>query len=90
MKWLSQAKLYMSIIEDVVESMRELILDEGLEDRVLDDLKRVSQSFQTVKMFLRNAELSSKLSRRYSTCGGYSTDVGGKGDGVEGAGRHKA
>ena len=85
----------MSIIEDVVESMRELILDEGLEDRVLDDLKRVSQSFQTVKMFLRNAELSSKthsskLSRRYSTCGGYSTDVGGKGDGVEGAGRHKA
>uniref|UniRef100_A0A8C5CYR0 General transcription factor IIA, 1-like n=1 Tax=Gadus morhua TaxID=8049 RepID=A0A8C5CYR0_GADMO len=41
MKWLSQAKLYMSIIEDVVESMRELILDEGLEDRVLDDLKRM-------------------------------------------------
>ncbi|CAL8285260.1 unnamed protein product [Arctogadus glacialis] len=35
------AKLYMSIIEDVVESMRELILDEGLEDRVLDDLKRM-------------------------------------------------
>ena len=44
MKWLSQAKLYMSIIEDVIESVRELILDEGLEDRVLDDLKRVSQS----------------------------------------------
>ncbi|CAL8257624.1 unnamed protein product [Lota lota] len=38
------AKLYMSIIEDVIEGMRELILDEGLEDRVLDDLKRIWES----------------------------------------------
>uniref|UniRef100_A0A8C2YYE8 Uncharacterized protein n=1 Tax=Cyclopterus lumpus TaxID=8103 RepID=A0A8C2YYE8_CYCLU len=37
-----QAKLYLSIIDDVIESMRELFLDEGLEDRVLDDLKHVS------------------------------------------------
>ncbi|KAF3708345.1 Stonin-1 Stoned B-like factor [Channa argus] len=34
-----QAKLYLSIIDDVIESMRELFLDEGLEDRVLDDLR---------------------------------------------------
>ena len=38
-----QAKLYLSIIDDVIESMRELYLDEGLEDRVLDDLRRVSK-----------------------------------------------
>lgn len=38
-----QAKLYLSIIDDVIESMRELFLDEGLEDRVLDDLKHVSK-----------------------------------------------
>lgn len=38
-----QAKLYLSIIDDVIESMRELFLDEGLEDRVLDDLRHVSQ-----------------------------------------------
>lgn len=37
-----QAKLYLSIIDDVIESMRELFLDEGLEDRVLDDLRHVS------------------------------------------------
>ncbi|KAG7250119.1 hypothetical protein CRUP_005757, partial [Coryphaenoides rupestris] len=34
----------MSIIEDVIESVRELILDEGLEDRVLDDLKQLWES----------------------------------------------
>ncbi|KAK0131132.1 TFIIA-alpha and beta-like factor [Merluccius polli] len=38
------AKLYMSIMEDVIESMRELILEEGLEDRVLDELKQVWES----------------------------------------------
>lgn len=37
-----QAKLYLSIIDDVIESMREIFLDEGLEDRVLDDLRHVS------------------------------------------------
>ncbi|XP_029305120.1 stonin-1 [Cottoperca gobio] len=36
-----QAKLYLSIIDDVIESMRELFLDEGLEDRVLDDLRHL-------------------------------------------------
>ncbi|XP_034464350.1 TFIIA-alpha and beta-like factor [Hippoglossus hippoglossus] len=38
------AKLYLSIIDDVIESMRELYLDEGLEDRVLDDLRRLWES----------------------------------------------
>ncbi|XP_061914367.1 TFIIA-alpha and beta-like factor [Entelurus aequoreus] len=38
------AKLYMSIIDDVIESMRELFLDEGLEDRVLDDLRHLWES----------------------------------------------
>lgn len=35
------AKLYLSIIDDVIESMRELFLDEGIEDRVLDDLRHL-------------------------------------------------
>uniref|UniRef100_A0A8D3DJT9 Stonin 1 n=1 Tax=Scophthalmus maximus TaxID=52904 RepID=A0A8D3DJT9_SCOMX len=39
-----QAKLYLSIIDDVIESMRELFLDEGLEDRVLDDLRHLWES----------------------------------------------
>ncbi|XP_037637924.1 stonin-1 isoform X2 [Sebastes umbrosus] len=39
-----QAKLYWSIIDDVIESMRELFLDEGLEDRVLDDLRHLWES----------------------------------------------
>uniref|UniRef100_A0A8C5HFD0 Stonin-1 n=1 Tax=Gouania willdenowi TaxID=441366 RepID=A0A8C5HFD0_GOUWI len=38
------AKLYLSIIDDVIDSMRELFLDEGLEDRVLDDLKHLWES----------------------------------------------
>ncbi|XP_070696548.1 TFIIA-alpha and beta-like factor [Pempheris klunzingeri] len=38
------AKLYLSIIDDVIESMRELFLDEGLEERVLDDLKHLWES----------------------------------------------
>nr|XP_033469160.1 stonin-1 [Epinephelus lanceolatus] len=39
-----QAKLYLSIIDDVIESMRELFLDEGLEDRILDDLRHLWES----------------------------------------------
>ncbi|XP_061602048.1 TFIIA-alpha and beta-like factor [Cololabis saira] len=39
-----QAKLYLSIIDDVMESMKELFLDEGLEDRVLDDLRHLWES----------------------------------------------
>ncbi|XP_077437304.1 TFIIA-alpha and beta-like factor isoform X2 [Vanacampus margaritifer] len=34
-------KLYLSIIDDVIESMRELFLDEGLEDCVLHDLRHL-------------------------------------------------
>ncbi|XP_039996000.1 TFIIA-alpha and beta-like factor isoform X2 [Xiphias gladius] len=41
---MSEAKLYLSIIDDVIESMRELFLDEGLEDRVLDDLRHLWES----------------------------------------------
>ncbi|KAM4607486.1 TFIIA-alpha and beta-like factor [Polymixia lowei] len=37
-------KLYLSVIEDVIESMRDLFLDEGLEDRVLDDLRQLWES----------------------------------------------
>ncbi|XP_036403160.1 TFIIA-alpha and beta-like factor [Megalops cyprinoides] len=37
-------KLYLSIIEDVIESMRELFLDEGLEERVLEDLRQLWES----------------------------------------------
>lgn len=32
----------MSIIDDVIESIRELFLDEGLEDRIVDDFRQVS------------------------------------------------
>ncbi|XP_029555130.1 stonin-1, partial [Salmo trutta] len=39
-----QPKLYLSIIDDVIESMREVFLDEGLEDRVLDDLRQLWES----------------------------------------------
>ncbi|KAM4591932.1 TFIIA-alpha and beta-like factor [Odontesthes bonariensis] len=38
------AKLYLSIIDDVIDSMKELFLDEGLEDRVLDDLRHLWES----------------------------------------------
>ncbi|XP_061693888.1 TFIIA-alpha and beta-like factor isoform X2 [Syngnathoides biaculeatus] len=35
------AKLYLSIINDVIESMRELFLDEGIEDCILDNLRQL-------------------------------------------------
>ncbi|XP_030604452.1 TFIIA-alpha and beta-like factor [Archocentrus centrarchus] len=38
------AKLYLSIIDDVIDSVRELFLDEGVEDRVLDDLRHLWES----------------------------------------------
>ncbi|XP_029377650.1 TFIIA-alpha and beta-like factor [Echeneis naucrates] len=38
------AKLYLSIIDDVIESMKELFLEEGLEDCVLDELRRLWES----------------------------------------------
>lgn len=55
--WLSvckqlQAKLYLSIIDDVIENMRELFSDEGLEDRVLDDLRHVSYILHDLAPFL--------------------------------------
>ncbi|KAJ8248288.1 hypothetical protein GJAV_G00240420 [Gymnothorax javanicus] len=37
-------KLYLSIIEDVIESLRELFQDEGVEERVLDDLRQMWES----------------------------------------------
>uniref|UniRef100_A0AAX7TND1 Uncharacterized protein n=1 Tax=Astatotilapia calliptera TaxID=8154 RepID=A0AAX7TND1_ASTCA len=42
------AKLYLSIIDDVIDSVRELFLDEGVEDRVLDDLRHVSLNNPTL------------------------------------------
>ncbi|KAF6723727.1 Stonin-1 [Oryzias melastigma] len=39
-----QAKLYLSIIDDVIDNMKELFLDEGIEDRVLDDLRHLWES----------------------------------------------
>lgn len=31
-------------MDDVIDGMKELFLDEGLEDRVLDDLRHVSKA----------------------------------------------
>lgn len=36
-----QPKLYLSIIDDVIESVRELFIDEGVEERVLEELRQV-------------------------------------------------
>uniref|UniRef100_H2UFH5 General transcription factor IIA, 1-like n=1 Tax=Takifugu rubripes TaxID=31033 RepID=H2UFH5_TAKRU len=38
------AKVYLSIIDDVIESIRELFLDEGLEDRLVDHLRHLWES----------------------------------------------
>lgn len=42
----------MSIIDDVIESIRELFLDEGLEDRLVDDLRHVSYVFSKTKLHI--------------------------------------
>ncbi|KFV95932.1 TFIIA-alpha and beta-like factor, partial [Eurypyga helias] len=52
-------KLYMSIIEDVIEGVRELFAEEGLEEQVLKDLKKlwetkVMQSKATEGFFRHN------------------------------------
>uniref|UniRef100_A0A8B9M0I0 General transcription factor IIA subunit 1 like n=1 Tax=Accipiter nisus TaxID=211598 RepID=A0A8B9M0I0_9AVES len=39
--WNPIPKLYMSIIEDVIEGVRELFAEEGLEEQVLKDLKQL-------------------------------------------------
>lgn len=36
-----QPELYKSIIEDVIEGVRELFAEEGVEEQVLKDLKQV-------------------------------------------------
>lgn len=36
-----QAKLYRSVIEDVIEGVRDLFAEEGVEEQVLKDLKQV-------------------------------------------------
>ncbi|XP_076872032.1 TFIIA-alpha and beta-like factor isoform X2 [Brachyhypopomus gauderio] len=40
----SLPKLYFSIIDDVIESIRELFLDEGVQEGVLDDLRKLWES----------------------------------------------
>ncbi|XP_060773144.1 TFIIA-alpha and beta-like factor isoform X2 [Neoarius graeffei] len=37
-------KLYLSIVDDVMESVRELFIDEGVEERVLDELRQLWES----------------------------------------------
>ncbi|KAJ8359749.1 hypothetical protein SKAU_G00162740 [Synaphobranchus kaupii] len=37
-------KLYLSVIEDVIDSLREIFVDEGLEERVLEDLRQLWES----------------------------------------------
>lgn len=39
--FLMQPELYKSIIEDVIEGVRELFAEEGVEEQVLKDLKQV-------------------------------------------------
>ncbi|XP_006638839.2 stonin-1 [Lepisosteus oculatus] len=39
-----QPKLYKSIIEDVIEGVRELFVDEGVEEQVLQDLRQMWES----------------------------------------------
>jgi hypothetical protein len=44
----SQPKLYRSVIEDVINEVRELFLDEGVDEQVLMELKTV----QNTELFL--------------------------------------
>ncbi|KAK7147998.1 hypothetical protein R3I93_012336 [Phoxinus phoxinus] len=37
-------KLYLSVIEDVMESLRELFCDEGVDEGVLDNLRQLWES----------------------------------------------
>ncbi|KAK3523224.1 hypothetical protein QTP86_022944 [Hemibagrus guttatus] len=39
-----QPKLYLSIIDDVIESVREVFTDEGVEERVIDELRQLWES----------------------------------------------
>lgn len=39
----SQPKLYKSVIEDVISEVRELFLDEGVDEQVLLELKTVTE-----------------------------------------------
>ncbi|KAM9016989.1 TFIIA-alpha and beta-like factor [Ara ararauna] len=59
------AKLYKSVIEDVIEGVRELFAEEGLEERVLQDLKqrwetKVVQSKAT-EGFFKNCQRSQRF-----------------------------
>lgn len=47
---LSQPKLYKSVIDDVINEVRELFLDEGVDEQVLLELKTVNDS--TIVFFL--------------------------------------
>uniref|UniRef100_W5LLM1 Uncharacterized protein n=1 Tax=Astyanax mexicanus TaxID=7994 RepID=W5LLM1_ASTMX len=38
-------KLYLSVIDDVMENVRELFLEEGIEEQVLDDLRQNNHFF---------------------------------------------
>lgn len=51
----SQPKLYKSVIEDVISEVRELFLDEGVDEQVLLELKTVTVSSIIVPVYNRNA-----------------------------------
>lgn len=48
-----QPKLYKSVIEDVINEVRELFLDEGVDEQVLLELKTVTVSRITVPAYNR-------------------------------------
>ena len=39
-----QPKLYKTVIEDVIQEVRELFLDEGVDEQVLQELKTVTST----------------------------------------------
>lgn len=39
-----QPKLYRSVIEDVIEGVRDLFAEEGVEEQVLKDLKQIGRA----------------------------------------------
>lgn len=49
----SQPKLYKSVIEDVISEVRELFLDEGVDEQVLLELKTVTVSSIIVPVYNR-------------------------------------
>lgn len=60
-----QAKLYQTVIDEVIDNMKEAVLDEGMDEQVLTELKQVWTALSDSATFLHSIVLEFYIRLHY-------------------------